>query len=102
MVHAKESSCLKETFVEEKTDHAYNVTVHKDTSRTQQLGLWTASPEVNISSSFSACCELIVQADDEQVIAELSYPFIMHRLNKLKTSFILFLQVCFSFLLAGS
>lgn len=79
MVHAKESSCLKETFVEEKTDHAYNVTVHKDTSRTQQLGLWTASPEVNISSSFSACCELIVQADDEQVIAELSYPFIMHR-----------------------
>ena len=45
----------------------YNIWVCEDTTCTKQLSAWTASLTVNRQSISQACCELIVQADDEQV-----------------------------------
>ena len=65
----KEGSTFQQVFTDPVNQHEYNVTVCKDTSYSELLVdiVWTASPEVRVETFARACCELIVQADDEQV-----------------------------------
>ena len=49
----------------------YNIWVCEDSTYTKQLSAWTASLTVDRQSTGQACCELIVQADDEQVRLEM-------------------------------
>ena len=48
----------------------YYVTVCKDTSYTNQLGFWQDSLYVHAQSAEKARCELIVEANDDQVSSQ--------------------------------
>lgn len=66
-VYAKESREAPKEFTDKETNLVYIVTVHKDASFTKQLAHWNGSPTVNVKATERARCELIVQADDEDV-----------------------------------
>ena len=64
----KEGSTFQHVFTDPANQHKYNVTVCKDTSYSELLvDTWIGSPEVRVETFARARCELIVQADDEQV-----------------------------------
>ena len=66
-MHSKTTSKLEAEFTDAETNLNYNVIVRKDASSTQQLVSWDGSPKFNVKSTWTARCELIVQANDPEV-----------------------------------
>ena len=65
----KQPKDLRTTLVDDSFDppRTYNIEICEDLTYAKQLSAWTASFTVDRQSTGQACCELIVQADDEQV-----------------------------------
>ena len=55
-------------FKDATTQLEYDVAVCKDTSYTKQLSPWSGSPNVKVENCYTARCELIVEANNVEVV----------------------------------